>query len=121
MDASYICRCDKLCSSYDEYFRNHVESLTSWAEQMDRADAVNAIRSPIEKMLSDEVFARRRRAAKAGRVPVPPPPAQTTPKRFCKHCVVVDDKVVANRCCNKKCTFNHGKFDRRDHIRMMAQ
>lgn len=123
--ASYICKCDKLCANYDEYYANHVRTLSSWGDQMEAHDAVEQKQQDIVKMLRDEPFARRRRAEKARRIAagyVPKPQLKCKgPKPVCNKCVVVDGKIVESKCCNPKCTFLHGKFDRREHVRQAAE
>lgn len=123
--ADLICRCEKLCSNYDDYFANHVDNISSWGEQVEMDERVSDNRQDIEKMLRDEPFARRRRAERdrkiaAGYVPKPPQPrpAEKGPKPVCRKCIVDSNgKIIANNCCNKKCTFNHGPFDRRENVK----
>lgn len=122
--ASFICKCEKLCKSYDDYCTHHIDTIASWGERLDFQDEVESNKENIEKMLRDEPFARRRRAAKArmiaaGYVPKPQQKC-TSAKPTCNKCVVVDGKIVASNCCNPKCTFLHGKFDNREHVRQAA-
>lgn len=125
MDTTYTCRCEKVCANYDEYVQNHVLTIPSWAEQMDKSEAVEQLRSDVEQMLRGEPYARVRRAMKAekiasGYVPKPQPRC-AGPKPICNKCVVdVHGKITSSNCFNKKCTFNHGPFDRRAHVRTEA-
>ena len=127
MATKYICRCPKLCANYEEYIENHVNNISSWGEQAEVFDEVEAIKPSIAKMLSDESFARRRRTEKArrlanGYVPKAPPKPRTDGKKLkCNKCLKDEnDVIIANNCQNKHCTYDHGKFDRREHYRMMA-
>lgn len=123
--ASFICKCEKLCKNYAEFYANHVETISSWSEQVEVHDEAEQQKQKIEKMLRDEPFARRRRAEKARKVAsgyVPKPqPRCVGPKPICNKCVVVDGKIVASTCCNPKCSFVHGKFDKRANVRMAAE
>lgn len=122
---SFVCKCEKLCANYDEFHANHVDTISSWGERIEVHDAAEQQRQKIEQMIRDEPFARRRRAEKArkiaaGYVPKPQPRCEG-PKPICNKCVVNDGKIVASNCCNPKCTFVHGKFDRRAEVRMAAE
>lgn len=119
----FRCRCPAACVDLETYRNNHIESIEDWGEQMDKDEFVTEREPAIVKMIRDEPFARRRvelrdKKIAAGWVPRPPPQPSTKPKPICKKCTVVDGKVVASACINKKCTFNHGCMDRRAHIRM---
>lgn len=127
--AEYICRCDTLCPSYEEYIAKHVDNIPNWGDRMEKEEFVSDNRSSIERMLRDEPFARRRRTEKerkiaAGYVPKPPPQPRSVekgPKPICRKCVVNSNgKIIASTCSNKKCTFNHGPFDRRESVKNKA-
>lgn len=87
----------------------------------DADEFVVANRFAIEEMLRGEVHARRRRAAKAAKIAagyVPrAQPRRVDPKPICRKCEVINNVVVKSNCCNPRCTFTHGKFDKREYIR----
>lgn len=118
----FVCRCPAVCSSFDEFFRKHAETIKNWADRVEIEEQIMESKAEIEQMLKGEPYARIRRAIRekkraAGYIP-PPQVRCKGLKPVCNKCELDSaGNIVKNNCHNKKCTFVHGKFDNREYVR----